>query len=332
MPKSLIRIVSSCIALAALAVAITSQAQVNLRLGHYVTETHPMGAAAKQFADKVAARTNGAVKVQIFPANALGNPDEVLEQTRNGVIDMALPTTGQLGKYDKAFAAVSLPFLYDNLDQARKAIDGPMQEWLSGLAANSGFMLLGAWEYGFRNMTNNVRPINSPDDVKGLKIRTPPEIEIESAMQALGANVQKINFSELYLALSQGVVDGEENPIATIISIKLQEVQKYLAMTRHVYQAIFPVINPKSWAKLSPEQQRIVKEEIAAAGASERAMLQAQEDEAIAKLEAAGMKVTRPNLAPFRAQMAPAYAKISAYAGEANVRKVQQYVEQARGK
>ena len=159
-----------------------AQAEVMLKLAHYVPDSHPMAIAAKAFAEEVAKRSNGEIKVEIYPNQTLGNPDEIMQQTKLGAVDMALPTEGQLGKYEKAFAAVSLPFLFDNAQQARRALDGPMHKWLAPIAEKAGFVLLGTWEYGFRDLTNSKHPINTPADVAGLKIRTPPKIQLEAAM------------------------------------------------------------------------------------------------------------------------------------------------------
>ena len=190
--------------------------------------------------------------------------------------------------------------------------------------------MLRNWDYGFRNVTNSVRPIHGPDDVKGLKLRTPPELQIQVSMESLGASVQAIAFPELYLALAQKVVDGEENPIAVIWYNKFYEVQKHLAITRHIYNNMIHTIGVKSWAKLSPEQQQIFREESAAAGDLMRKLITDQEADQIKQLEAAGMLVTRPDLAPFRARMEPAYKRIADYAGAANVEKFRAMVEQTR--
>ena len=202
--------------------------------------------------------------------------------------------------------------------------------WLAPIAEAQGFILLRNWDYGFRNVTNSVRPINTPDDVKGLKLRTPPELQIQAAMEALGASVQAIAFPELYLALAQKVVDGEENPIAVIYFNKFYETQKNLAITRHIYNNMIHTIGVNSWKKLTPEQQTIFREESASAGDLMRKLMADGEEDQIKKLEAAGMQVTRPDLAPFRALMEPAYKRIAAYAGEDNVAKFRAMVEQAR--
>ncbi|MDP1991638.1 MAG: TRAP transporter substrate-binding protein [Syntrophales bacterium] len=332
------RVVSTTLALAVavflvFAVFSTAAAQpVQMKFAHYAEETHPGHLAAKQFAAKVEERTKGQVKISIYPANVLGSPPEQCEQVRLGAIDMTLPTQGALDKYVKAFSVVMLPFMYDDYDHVYRTLDGPSMDWFSPLAEKEGFIVLSNWEWGFRNFTNSKRPILKPEDVKGLKIRTPPEIQLQAAMEALGGVVTKIAFPEVYMALAQGVVDAQENPIAVIYHNKFYEVQKHLAITRHVYNNMVHVVSKKSWAKLTPEQQKIFTEESKAAGAYMRKAIVAEESDQIARMEKAGMAVTRPNLAPFRAAMGPAYVTIGKYAGEDNVKKFMKYVEDARKK
>jgi tripartite ATP-independent transporter DctP family solute receptor len=311
----------------------TAEAQVlQMRFAHYGEETHPSHLAAKQFAAKVEERTKGQVKIAIYPANVLGSPPEQCEQVRLGAIDMSLPTQGALDKYVKAFSVVMLPFVYDDYDHVHRTLDGPSMDWFSPLAEKEGFIVLSNWEWGFRNLTNNKRPILKPEDVKGLKIRTPPEIQLQAAMEALGGIVTKIAFPEVYMALAQNVVDAQENPIAVIYHNKFYEVQKHLAITRHVYNNMVHVVGTKTWAKLKPEQQKIFREESKSAGAYMRKAIMAEEADQIAKMEKAGVNVTRPDLSLFRAAMGPAYETIGKYAGEDNVKKFMTYVEAARKK
>jgi TRAP-type transport system periplasmic protein len=305
-------------------------APLTLRFAHFAQEDHPANTAAKQFASRIEARTGGDVRVNIFPNNVLGGPPEQAQQIKLGTIDMGLPTQGQLDKYDIAFAAVMLPFVFDGPDHVFRVLDGPAMQWLAPLAEKQGFVLLRNWEYGFRNVTNSVRPINAPDDVKGLRLRTPPELQIQASLEALGAVVQAIAFPELYLALSQKVVDGEENPIAVVYFNKFYEVQKHLAITRHIYNNMIHTVSAATWKRLTPQQQTIFREESAAAGDLMRKLIADDEADQIKKLEAAGMQVTRPHLAPFRARMEPAYRRIAAYAGEDNVKKFRDLVEQGR--
>ncbi|MCE5282331.1 MAG: DctP family TRAP transporter solute-binding subunit [Deltaproteobacteria bacterium] len=311
----------------------TAKAEVlNLKFAHFGEETHPSNLAAKQFAAKVLERTNGQVKITIYPNNVLGSPNEQAEQVRLGAIDIALCTQGQLDKYVKAFSVVMLPFIYDDYDHVHRVLDGPSRDWFNPLAEKEGFVMLSNWEWGFRNMTNNVRPVLKPEDAKGLKIRTPPEIQLQVTMEAMGAIVTKIAFPEVYMALAQKVVDGQENPVAVIYHNKFYEVQKHMSLTRHIYNNMIQEVSKKTWAKLTPEQQTIFREESKSAGDYMRKLIMSQEESDLAKMEKDGMKIARPNLAPFRAAMGPAYEKIGKYSGEENVKRFMKYVEDARKK
>ncbi len=300
---------------------------IEMKLGHYAAEGHPGDLAAKMFAENVEKRTAGAIKIAVYPNNQLGSPPELLEQNILGAIDMSLPTQGALDKYSKKFAVVMLPFVYRDYEHAHKVLDGPFMEWASPDLAKQGLVFLSNWEWGFRNITNNVRPINSPADVQGLKLRTPPEIQLQAAMEALGAVVTKIAFNELYMALKQGVVDGEENPLSVVYHNKFYEVQKYLALTRHVYNSMVHVISKKTWDMLTPEQQTIVREESQKAGNFMRQKLMEEENDLITKLKAEGMVVTQPDIADFQALMGPAYKRIGEYAGQENVDKFLEMVK-----
>ncbi len=303
---------------------------IELKLGHYAAETHPGHKATVMFADAVKKRTNGAVTVKIYPANALGSPPEVLEQNKMGAIDMSLPTQGALDKYEKAFSVVMLPFVYKSYQHAWKVLDGPFMDWVAPKLEKQGLVFLSNWEWGFRNVTNNKRPVNSPADMKGLKMRTPPEIQLQAAMEACGAVVTKIAFNELYNAMKQGVVDGQENPLAVIYHFKLYEVQKYLALTRHVYNSMVHVMSKQSYDKLTPEQQKIIKEESKKAGQWFRDTMLKEEAGLIDKLKGKGMVVTEPDTSKFRAQMQPAYDRIGEYAGKENVAKFLKMVESVK--
>jgi TRAP-type transport system periplasmic protein len=192
--------------------------------------------------------------------------------------------------------------------------------WLAPLAATQGFILLRNWDYGFRNITNSVRPIYAPADVKGLRLRTPHEIQLQAAMEALGAEVQTIAFREVYQALAQKKVDGQENPIAVIYANKFYEVQNHLALTRHVYNCMIHTVSAASWSKLSLAQQTIFREESTSAGNLMRKLIAEAEADQIAKLAAAGLQITEPDASLFHAKMDTAYKRIAAYIGEVNVK------------
>jgi tripartite ATP-independent transporter DctP family solute receptor len=303
----------------AFATSAPAQTVVNMKLGHYAPMSHPGHTAAKMFADNVEKRTNGTVKIAVFPDNQLGSPPEMLEQNILGTIDMSMPTQGALDKYSKKFAVVMLPFVFRDAEHAFRVLDGPFIQWAAPDLEKQGLVFLANWDWGFRNLTNNVRPVNVPDDVKGLKIRTPPELQLQAAMEALGGNVTKIAFPELFLALKQGVVDGQENPLSVIYHNKFYEAQKYLALTRHVYNSWVHVMSKKTWDKLTPDQQKIIKEESKRSGDWMRAQILKEDASLISQLKEKGMQVTTPNRAEFKARMKPAYDKIGEYAGKENV-------------
>ncbi len=314
--------------LAALIATPALSQDVTLRLAHFAAETHPGHVAAQQFADNVKERTDGAVEVELYPSNELGSPPEQLEQTVLGAIDMNLPTQGALDKYEKAFGTVMTPFAFKDYAQAHEVLDGPFMDWVAPKLEEQGLVMLSNWEYGFRNITNSVRPIETPDDVAGLKLRTPPELQIVAAVEGLGASATQIAFPELPNALNQGVVDGQENPIGVIYHFNLNEFQTYLSLTRHVYNSMVHVINKDSWERLTPEQQEIVREESVKAGALMRELVAAQEEEELAELEERGMTVSRPDLAPFREKVmtSDAMKRVTDYTGAENMEKFQSFL------
>jgi tripartite ATP-independent transporter DctP family solute receptor len=305
-------------------------APIEMKLGHFAADSHPGNIASKMFAEAVEKRTNGQIKIVIYPNNALGSPPEVLEQNILGAVDMSLPTQGQLGKYSKKFNCVMLPFVFENYAQADRVLDGPFIKWAVPDLDKTGLVFLSNWEWGFRNLTNSKHPVNKPDDVKGLKIRTPPELPTQAAMEALGAVVATINFNELQMALKQGVVDGQENPIAVIYSNHIYETQKYLAMTGHNYNTMVHVISKKVWDKLTPEQQKIIQEESTKAGNWMRKSVRDAEADQIEQLKKFGMEVTYPDKAQFKKLMKPAYDRMNAIAGEENISAFVKMVEESK--
>ena len=304
---------------------------VELRFAHYAAEDHPGHQAALMFADAVAERTDDAVTVSIYPANQLGSPPEQLEQVMLGLLDMTVPTQGTLQGHVREFAVVMLPFVFDDYPHAWRVLDGPFAEWTGPLLEEQGMVLLANWEYGFRNVTNRVRPVETPADMDGLRMRTPPEIQLQAAMEAAGATVEQIAFPELPMALRQGVVDGQENPLAVIYHYNLYEVQDHLALTRHVYNSMVHVISLETWNMLTPEQQEILTEESARAAAFYRDEMQRQEAELVELLQTeGGMQITEPDPAEFREVMGPAYERIGEYAGPENVARFLEMVEAER--
>ena len=292
---------------------------VVIKLAHFAASGHPADIAATQFATQVALRSKGSVVIEVYPANQLGAPNEVLEQNILGTIDMSLPTQGHLSKYSEKFATVMLPFAFDDYAHVSAVLDGPFMEWAGPDLEAQGLVFLSNWDWGFRNVTNSVKPVNTPADIVGLKLRTPPEVQLQAAMEALGAQTEQIAFTELLTSLSTGAVDGQENPLAVIYHYNLFETQTNLAITNHVYNSMVNVMSKSVWDSMTADQQMIVKEESVAAGNYMREMMQADAADLISKLEDEGMAVTYPDRSLFAAEMGPAYAQIAEIYGQENV-------------
>jgi tripartite ATP-independent transporter DctP family solute receptor len=310
----------AALVLSALAVSLAQAQAIELKLGHFASEAHPGSRAGRMFAEGVAKRTEGQVRVTLYPDNVLGSPPEVLKQSMRGDLDMALPSQGQLGLHLKKFNCVMLPFIFENHAHADKVIDGPFTAWAAPDLEKIGLVFLANWEWGFRNLTNSKRPVNAPVDVRGLVVRTPPGLPYRAAMEALGAIVAAVDFNDLHKALKEGVVDAEENPVAVIFSNRIYEFHKHLAMTGHNYNSMVHVINKKVWDKLSAGQQTILREESLKAGLWMRQAVREAEAEQLDKMRAAGVQVTYPDRERFKALMKPAYDRMNTLAGEENIR------------
>lgn len=293
-------------------------ASMNLKLAHFGAESHASHTAAKQFAENVKKRTNGEIEITIYPNNVLGGPPQILEQVLQGVIDMSLSGQDQIAKHVKLFDTVAIPFSIDGYEHMDRVLDGPFKAWAAPEVEKVGAVMLSSWEWGFRQITNSKRPILTPDDVKGLKIRTPPAMAYQAAIEALGGNVQTIDFSELVMAMRQGVVDGQENPIPTIYDLKLYESQKYITIVNYLYSSMVHLVNNKVWAKFTPEQKQIVQEESDSARLLMRKLIRDAEVVQIADMKKKGIRIDAPNLKPFQDKMGPAHEKIKKNVGEAN--------------
>jgi tripartite ATP-independent transporter DctP family solute receptor len=266
---------------------------------------------------RVAERTNGQVKIAIFPNNALGSPVEAAQQTRLGAIDMMMLNPANIEALSKTIGVINIPYQFDSYEHAHKTLDVTGRDWIAEQLKAAGFTWIANLEWGFRAVTNSRRPINQPADVQGLKIRVPPELAIKAAFEALGASTQTIAFQEVYLALANNVVDGQDNPVGTTFAAKFYEAQKHIALTRHIYASIMFCANPRVWSgKLTEEQRKIISEEGTKAGAGARKGVRDNEESNLAAMEKAGVAVTRPDVAPFRDKMGPAYDQLRKALGE----------------
>jgi tripartite ATP-independent transporter DctP family solute receptor len=305
MKKSFVCLIALCVLLSLFASA-GSAAPRSLRLSHSALEGHHTYICSEIFKKEVEARTNGAVTIEIFPASMLGNLTDVVEQIRLGVVDCGVYTSGQLSNYDTAFSVVSFPFFFDGQEHVYACYNGKPGQMLKDKALEYGFKVINHWDNGFRQFTNSVRPLNAPADFVGLRLRVPPEIAMEASVRALGATPTTIAYPELYMAMLQGVCDGQENPLATIFNDKFYEAQKYVAKADYMYIVNNLMFNAAIWNSFTPEIQNAIME--AGKIATERNLEIAIEKENwfVEQLKEHGMEFTYPDTVVFREALKPA--------------------------
>lgn len=284
-------------------------AQTVLRLSHNAAPGNPKAVASDKFAELVAQKTNGRVKVEVGGSAKFGDDAESITNLRLGTLALSANSQGTTSNAVPEFAVLGLPFLFNDLPHAYKVVDGPVGDQLGKAADSKGLVLLALWDNGIRHISNNKRPINSPEDLKGIKLRTPPDPMTLDIFNALGANPAPLAFSELYIALQQGVFDGQENPLMNIYSSKLFEVQKYISLSGHKYETTPLLASKAVWATLSKQDQQAIREAAKEAAKLNRELSLAADADLRSKLTAAGVQINAVDQAPFVAATKPVYDK-----------------------
>ena len=247
-------------AAAALIVAPAAMAKnIVIKVGHGHTATHSYQLGLERSAQAIKDATNGRITLKFYPSAQLGNERQMQESLTTGTLEMTI--TGLANLYDPAFALFDFPFLYDNRTQIKNVMYSDLMKDMGQGLIKKGLRIIGLMEVGFRDVTSN-KPINTPADLKGFKIRTPESPAQIECFKAMGAMPTPMSFSELYGALQQGVVDGQENPLENIFNGKLYEVQKYVNVTKHIYNFAYVFISEKFWKTLSSEDQKLIASEV----------------------------------------------------------------------
>jgi TRAP-type transport system periplasmic protein len=289
------------IALTAFAVLpLAAQAQaVKLTLGHGAAPGNPRHEASLKFAEVAKAKSGGRIEVQVAPSAQLGDDAAMITALRTGALDLSANSQGAVANAVPEYAAFGMPFLFSSLPQVWKLLDGPLGKELADKSAEKGLVVLGYWDNGIRHMSNSKKPLLKPEDLKGLKMRTPPDAVTVDIMQSLGAEAQQIKFAELYVALQQGVVDGQENPLMNIHASKLYEVNKFISLTGHKYEMTPFLMGKRSWDKLSDADHKVLQEAAAEATALQRKLSQESDEKLIADLKSKGVRVDVVDKAAF---------------------------------
>ena len=263
--------------------------EYTIKVGYIGSDTHPTMQAMKVFAKDVDAGSKGKIKVELYPNAQLGGDRELCEGVQMGTIQMAIPSTSALAGFDKRIQVLDLPYLFTTRKAAFDAVDGELGQKLNTYLSKKGFEVLGYQENGFRHVTNSKRPIKTPADLKGLKIRTMENPMHIAFFKELGANPTPMSWGELYTALQQGTVDAEENPYAMIDDGKFYEVQKYVSETGHVFSYEILIANKKFMDKLPADLRKVVVDAAHKAIMTQRASLEKEEAAFKAKVTKAGL-------------------------------------------
>jgi len=317
------------IRLAVFAAALTMgaaavQAQTVLRMGYAVPTNSHYGDGSTVFCEEIEKNTQGRYTCQHFPSSALGGEREMIESVQLGTLDLVHTSTGPLGNFVPEVRIVDIPFLFRDYDHARKVMDGPIGQDLLAKTKENGLVGLAWSENGFRHMTNNVRPIVQASDASGLKMRTMENRVHMDGYRTFGILPTPMAFPELFTALQQGTVDGQENPIPVILASKFSQVQRHLSLTNHVYSPAILILSPSVWNKLSDEDKAVFVAAAQAGAEATRKRVNADEEAGIALLRADGMQVVEQvDGESFRQAVTPAYIEFANEFGADNIRAIQ---------
>ena len=283
---------AACVATLAPALAQAQDIKPRLiRFGYGLNEQSNQGRAAKVFADEVAKRSGGKMKVRAIGAAALGPDTQMQQALIGGAQEMMVGSTATLVGITKEMALWDTPFLFNNAKEADAVLDGPIGRKVMDKLEEKGLVGLAYWENGFRNLTNSKRPVAKMEDLNGVKLRVMQNNVYLDSFKLLGANAVPLPFSELFSALETNTVDGQENPYNTILSSKFYEVQKYLSITNHVYSPWIVLVSKKWWDGLSKDEQKVLRDAAIASRDFERKDTRDEAAKALADLKAKGMQI-----------------------------------------
>ena len=280
-------------------VAVSAFSATTIKLGYSTNSSDPRGVASKLFKEEVEKNSKGNIKVEIYDSAKLGSDTQLIEGVINGTVDMTVSSAGNFGVYATNIGVSALPFLFTDFNKAWKFMDSQIVADVNKELEATNIVVLAHYDNGFRCVTTTNKPVNKVADMKGLHIRTPANQIVMETMMALGAKPEPLDFGKLPAALKAGQFDSQENPIPVIYNNKLYEVQKYLSVTNHSYDAMPLVIRKDLWKKFSAADQKIIKDAALKAQKLNRTIVKEQTESLVKDLKAKGMTVTTPNLKEF---------------------------------
>ncbi len=310
----------------ALGLVAGAAAQTTMRISISTAQNSHQGVAIDTFAREVEKRTGGRYKIQTFYNGSLGGERESIEAAQLGTQELAFSSTGPVPNFVPETKILDVPFLFRDKAHARAVLDGPIGQDLLTKFDAKGFKALGWAENGFRHMTNNKREVKAPEDLKGLKMRTMENPVHIAAYKGFGIVTTPMAFPEVFTALQQGTVDGQENPLSVIIAAKFDQVQKHLSLTGHVYSPGIWVMNKAAFDKLSPADKTAFLQAAAEGTKANRARVDEDDAKGVADLRAKGMTVIENvDKSKFVAALAPVNAEFEKQFGKANIDKIRNF-------
>ncbi len=303
---NILRIISPALALSVMLAAPAYADTLQLKFGHVGKPGSLFEASANEFAKRANAKLGDKAKVVVFGSSQLGKDKELLKKLKLGTIDFALPSSVMSSVADE-FGLFDMPYLVKDREHMARIEKKIVWPTLAPILEKKGYKVLALWENGFRNITNNKRPINTPKDLQGLKLRTPKSIWRVKMFKAYGANPTPLSFSEVFVALQTGTFDGQENPLAQIASGKFQEVQKYLSMSGHVYTPAYVTVSTKYWNKLPADVRNILESTAMETQDFVYKTAAKMEVDLLAELKAGGIKVNNADKDAFINASGPIY-------------------------
>ena len=298
---------AAAVAFSVAAFAGAANAQQEIKLGYALATTSHYGVAAAKWQDVVEAETDGRFGFRHFPSSGLGGEREVIEGVQLGTVEATIVSSGTLSNFVPETGVFDIPFLFRDLKHARTVLDGPIGQDILTKFESVGLVALAWGEQGFRHMTNNVRPVKEPADIKGLKIRTTENPIHIAAFRELGVLATPMAWPEVATALQQGTIDGQENPLSVIVSVKMWQLQKYLSLTAHVYGPALILMAPSVYDGLSDDGKAKFKEAAAASAKAMRDYVDQVEKDGVETLKSNGMQVNAVDHAAFVKAVQPVY-------------------------
>ena len=306
--KKLLSTLAAALCVTAFLTQAALAAPVTVKVGHVLNTDHSWHVCLEGWSKDVKEQTKGRVDIKIFPSSQLGSEKDMVEGLRMGTVDAGLIGGSSFQNLDPKFGIEELPYAFDTYEAAYKVFDGFVGDELFKILDKKGIKGLSWWENGFRHITNNKRPILTPEDLKGVKIRVTPNKMRLDTFNTIGASPMPIAFGELYSALQQGVVDAQENPLSIFYSNAFYEVQKYLSLTQHIWGSALLSVNQRVWKKISKEDQEIVQKLAHVWRDKQRQMVQDADKEMIELIKAKGVNVNEVDKKPFRDAVAKVWA------------------------